>query len=374
MILTELEVRHESECKGAGQSALSVIAGIAVSVAVPFVAPALAGAIFGSSVMAGSLGWLAAGGTGALLGAAGAALTGNDPLTGALFGGLGAGAVQGLGAFGSTANPLFGGAITGANATASTPGLVGQFFPAAGPAAVPAASAGLAPAAISAAPAASGVGALGGTAGGATGALGASAAPAAAGLGAFQMPWDKLTNAAIASSPALIGASLGALMPPSDAAQNAENAANQNLHQQEQLYSEASRQLANINPEYYAQNAANAARLRTATAAQEGTRAAYLGSSDPARLASENRKTSVAATGAAGQAYNDAYLTALDAQRGQTQVVAGLRPNYSDYASYLANYGVDAEQRQRAKDYAGYLSPFASAFLKTNTSNQAGTA
>lgn len=89
------------------------VLGVVAAVAIPFVAPAIAGAIGASSALAGTgfgtfLG--TAGGsalTGAVLGGATSALAGGDPLTGALLGGVGgfagAGGFQGMfGAPGAT--------------------------------------------------------------------------------------------------------------------------------------------------------------------------------------------------------------------------------------------------------------------------------
>lgn len=340
---------------------LGTLAGIAVSIAVPFISPAIAGAIFGSSIMAslgGVGGLLATAGTGALLGAAGAALTGNDWAQGALFGGLGAGAVQGIGGFASSAAPLFGAATTGASAVPSA-GLAGIFGggATAAPAVAGAAQAGLS-----------------GAAGSIAGGLGASAAPAAAGLGAFQMPWDKLLNAGIASAPSLLGASISEMLPPSEEALALQQQAQNALNGQETEYKMAIKGYNDIDPHYFAQTASNAARLRTAQMSKEGQRAAYAGLNDPARNQAENRRTAVEASSAAGQAYNDSYLTALEAKRGQASMAAGLRPNYGDYAKYISEYGPDAERRRRSEEFSGWLAPFASAFAKSNTVSQAGTA
>ena len=104
-------IRGESEMGGGG--GLGKVLGIALAIAVPFVAPYVASAVFGASVMAGAVsGTLAAAATGAVLGGAGAALTGGDWKKGALFGGLGSGFTQGMGGFGSTNNPVFGQATT----------------------------------------------------------------------------------------------------------------------------------------------------------------------------------------------------------------------------------------------------------------------
>ena len=93
------------------------VLGVVAAVAVPFVAPAIAGAIGTSAALAGTATGAffgTAGGsalTGAVLGGATSALTGGDPLTGALMGGLGG--FSGAGGFDS----LFGApAATSTNA------------------------------------------------------------------------------------------------------------------------------------------------------------------------------------------------------------------------------------------------------------------
>lgn len=78
-------IRGESEMGGGGNIFKSILS-IAVSVAVPFLAPHVASAIFGtSSIIASAF-------TGAAMGAIGAKLTGGDWRQGALFGGIGGGA------------------------------------------------------------------------------------------------------------------------------------------------------------------------------------------------------------------------------------------------------------------------------------------
>jgi len=357
--LREYEFRP-TEFKG---SPLGMLAGIAVSIAVPFVAPAVAGAIFGSSVMAGLGGILATAGTGAVLGGVGAALTGGDWAQGALFGALGGAGVQAMGGFGSSAAPLFGSPVTGANAVQSA-GLLG--FGAAAP--MGGAAGATAASAATAAPAAAGLGAVGAASG--ASALGATAAPTGlAALGAG-LPWDKLGNAAAAAAPQLLGTALSELTPSSDAALAAEEAAAGQMAQDQELYNAAMSNVRNMNPEYFAQDAANAARLRVATAAAEGARTPGL--YDPARYASDNRKTAVAGVQAAGTAYNDSYLTALEAQRNATYNASAMRPNYSAYSEYLSSYGVDAEREKRAEEMTKFLTPFGQAFAKsTNTSQVA---
>lgn len=359
--LREYEFRP-TEFKG---SPLGTLAGIAVSIAVPFVAPALAGAIFGSSVMAGLGGILATAGTGAVLGGVGAALTGGDWAQGALFGALGGAGVQAMGGFGSSAAPIFGSPLTGAGATQSA-GLLG--FGAAAP--MGGAAGATAASAATAAPAMAmdiGLGAAP-----AAGALGAPATAAPTGLAALGagLPWDKLGNAAAAAAPQLLGTALSELTPSSDAALAAEEAAAGQMAQDQELYNAAMSNVRNMNPEYFAQDAANAARLRVATAAAEGARTPGL--YDPARYASDNRKTAVAGVQAAGTAYNDSYLTALEAQRNATYNATSLRPNYSAYSEYLSSYGVDAEREKRAEEMTKFLTPFGQAFAKSTNTSQVG--
>lgn len=350
-------LRTPTECKG---GALGTIAGIAVSIAVPFVAPAVAGAIFGTSIMAslgGFGGILATAGTGAVLGGVGAALTGNDWATGALFGGLGAGAVQGFGGFGSTNAPLFGAPVTGAGAAYSG-GLLNMGAPPGVAAPVAAPAAGLSTAASSATSMVPGLGA--------TSTLGAAAGPQA-GLGAFEVPWDKLTNAALQAAPAALSGLGAELMPPSEEALAAEASAAESLRQQGEVYNTAVNDARNINPEYYAQNAANAARIRVATAAAEGARTPGL--FDPGRAAAETRRAAVTASGASGTAYSNAYLEALGAQRGAMASTSALRPDMQGNSDYLASYGVDAEREKRAEEMAKWMTPFSMAF--TNSTNDA---
>ena len=335
---------------------LGSLAGIAVAIAVPFVSPAIAGAIFGPSVMAALGGWggiLATAGTGAVLGGIGAAVTGNDWRTGALLGGLGGGVAQGFGGLAGGAG-LFG----AGTASALAPGAAST-------------TAGLTAAAPSAIAPITGVA----TAGGALGSgLAAGAAPAAVGgLGAFQMPWDKLFNAGLGAAPTLLGSALGEYLPPSEEAQAQDEAMQKAQEADDKTYKLALREYNSIDPDYFAQTAANSARLRSAMMTKEGMNTAYnAGLADPSRVAAEARRNSVAASTTSGQAYNDAYLTALEAKRGQASVVAGLRPS-GNIAKYLTEYGSAAERKKRAEELAGLFAPFSSAFLKTNTAAQAGT-
>jgi len=92
--------------------------GFVVAIAIPFVAPMIAGAIAGAG-LAGFGGWLGSAAVGAGLGAANAAVfTGGNIAQGALFGGLGAGLNAGM----LQGMPMIG--TTPANAAAGVPGFV----------------------------------------------------------------------------------------------------------------------------------------------------------------------------------------------------------------------------------------------------------
>lgn len=147
------------------------ILGVVAAIAIPFAAPAIAGALGASSALAGTatgafLG--TAGGsalTGAVLGGAASAATGGDPLTGALLGGLGG--FSGAGGF----KGLFGGP-----AATSTNAVSGPMTASLRPVARTAGLSGVAPAATSVAPGAVSAG---------TGTAVTSTATSAGGLGGF---------------------------------------------------------------------------------------------------------------------------------------------------------------------------------------------
>lgn len=356
----DIAARHEDEFKGAGGNALTAIAGIAVSIAVPFLAPTVAGAIFGASAMASVGGAILAGGVGAALGAAGAYLTGNDPLLGALTGGLGAGAVQGFGAFG---------AVTGAgNTSFLAPGGVGnglvnfgQTVPGVtAPGAMLTAPTG---APISAAQQAA-ISGLGAPAAGVT----APAAGGFMGLGATEA--TALGNAAIMAAPQAIGMLGSEFLPPSDQALATEAALKQQFGQQQDLYTQAMNTARNISPDLMAQNLAGQAQLQSAQVLAEGDSAGVQGSYDPAREEARQRKQAVAGSTMRGTGYMQGMLAGTEAQTDATVRAAGLRPGYADYLTALSNFGTDAERKRRAAELSGFAEPFAGAFVKAKPTDQ----
>lgn len=354
----DIAARHEDEFKGAAGNALTAIAGIAVSIAVPFLAPTVAGAIFGASAMAGLSGAILAGGVGAALGAAGAYLTGNDPLLGALTGGLGAGAVQGFGAFG---------AVTGAGSTSFlAPGGVGTGLVNFGQT-VPGA---VAPGAMLTAPTGAPISAAQQAA---ISGLGAPAAgvttPAAGGFMGLGAPETvALTNAALDAAPQAIGMLGSEFLPPSDQALATEAALNKQFGEQQDLYTQAMNNARNISPDLMAQNLAGQAQLQSAQVLAEGGQGGYdgvQGSYDPAREEARQRKQAVAGSTMRGTGYMQGMLAGTEAQADATVKAAGLRPGYADYLSNLSNFGTSAERKKRAEDLSGFASPFFGAFQRT---------
>jgi hypothetical protein len=355
--LVDMTVYGPLECKSS-LGPLGTIAGIAVAIAVPFVAPAVAGAIFGGSVIAGSLGWLAVGATGAVLGGVGAAVTGNDWLTGALLGGVGGAAVQGLGGFGSVAAN---GTVNGLGFSVGQ-GALGGFGAAA-------------PAASTVAPLTSWGGMTAATAPGAAGVggiLSGTAAPAATGLGATLGNILKVDPAKLAYplvNAGVVGlTALGSeLIPPSEGALAADAQWGKVAAGVDQQIQDAR----NVNPDYYAQEAANRERIRTAGALSEGTRGLDISGYNPQAVDSARRRAMIAGSETAGRAYYDAWLTA-DQLRNN-------RANAANAAySALVNAGNPAggsaeERKRRSEGIAEVLGPFAAAYAPATATEQVKT-
>jgi hypothetical protein len=110
-------IRGESEMGGGGSKVFKAIAAVAIAVAIPVFAPTVATAVFGTSSI------LASAATGAVMGAAGAKLTGGDWRVGALTGGLGGGfGAYNAGAGFTTAAPTEAAAATAAQGAGAVAG------------------------------------------------------------------------------------------------------------------------------------------------------------------------------------------------------------------------------------------------------------
>lgn len=368
--------RHDTEFKGGGGNALTAIAGIAVSIAVPFLAPTVAGAIFGTSVMSGVTGAILAGGVGAAMGAAGAYLTGNDPLMGAITGGLGAGAIQGmnLGAFGAV-TPGGAGAF---GAPLTTQGLVnlGGMVPGL---AAPGAATGTA--AMNAIGPGATLGQLGQLTSGATAtqlgttaatlgapAVAGAAAPALGGMTTAQ--GVNLTNAAIGAAPQLLGMAAGELLPPSEEALAADAALKAQYDQQQQLYDMAVANATNISPELMAQNLANQAQLKTAQLIAEGDVINASDMADPNRQAGLQRRALVSGSQMSGTGYMQGMMEGQGMKDEALARASMMRPDWASYAQGLSEYGSEAERKRNAQMLTGLAQPFANAFTQTATGQQ----
>lgn len=354
-------MRCSEEFKGGG-NALTMIAGIAVSIAVPFLAPTVAGAIFGASAMAGLSGAILAGGVGAAMGAAGAYLTGNDPLMGALTGGLGAGAVQGFGAFGAVSPAAQGGTSFLAQGGVGT-GLA-NFGGAA-----PATTAGLTTptgAAISATQQAA-ISGLGAAPGVAT----STAAGAAPGLlGLDPVTSQKLINASLGVAPQAIGALGAELLPPSEGALANEQMLTDQYNQQRDAYNAAMASANGISPELMAQNLANQAQLQSAQVIAEGDPTGTQGAYDPAREQARIRKQSVVGSAQRGTGYIQGMMAGTQLKNEAVRTATGLMPNSATYMQNLSDYGADAERKRRAEAIGGFATPFANVFSSAPATSQ----
>lgn len=370
--------RHGTEFKGGG-NALTAIAGIAVSIAVPFLAPTVAGAIFGTSVMGGVTGAILAGGVGAAMGAAGAYLTGNDPLLGAVTGGLGAGAVQGLSGLGMFGSVAQNGASGVFGAPLTTTGLVNLGGMVPGLAGAPAATGTMAMNSIGAPTSFAQLGQL--TAGATPAQLGTTAAslaapavpgaaaPALGGVAAGTAQQVALTNAAIGATPQLLGMVAGDLIPPSEASLAADEALKAQYEQQQQLYDMAVANATNISPELMAQNLANQAQLKTAQLIAEGDVVNASDMADPNRQAGLQRRALVSGSQMSGTGYMQGMMEGQGMKDEALARASMMQPDWASYAQNLSDYGSAAERKRNTEMLTGLAQPFANAFTTaTNTS------
>lgn len=384
---------------------VKMIVGVVAAVAIPFAAPALAGALMASTALPA----LAAGATalgtagtsaiiGAGLGAASAAATGGDVGRGALFGGLGGG-LGGLAKAGSLTGT--GQAAGGAQQAATTQQGFNAATSAQGLAAD--AAAGLAPqgfagGAIDATTAGLSAGMTGSGAGAAAGelaALGTSPAALAesaqAGMTAGVQPtvpttwgarvkaglqdsWGQVTSPENISNMALEGGKyLAGSLAAGDGLDSAQRAALRMQRQELERAAQANEAAYNtrrdealklineanyFDPEYMGLQRARDAQLQGARAKYAGLR----GLNAPARQA-EGRRYDLGTARATGSAYDEGYQTGVTA-RNQTRTagLAALPAGYNvttPYSSMSAAYADAERQRnQRAEDIGRLFGDF----------------
>ena len=347
---------------------LAMVAGIALAIAVPFIAAPVAGFIFGGTALAAGAGTfgatiggaIAGAGLGAVSGALTAYGTGQNVLMGAALGGLGGGLGGGFAGYaGGTLGSAAGQAAGAAGQAAGTAGTLP-----AGTQIVPTSAAigGAAPATVA------------GQVGMPTG-MAAAAGTTSAGLSSTT---KALLEASLKVAPSAIGTLVSSLAPSDLGAAaeelQAEMARLQNsdinaYNQAKLLYDQLYARYQQIDPVAAAQLAE--ADVQTKTAGLISGVSAPRGAAS-AEYATDAEKRRIAVQGAqeASGAYTDAYYRG---EAAKTQALAGLSgaiPRYtSSSGEYLANRLARAEQERAglAQDIAGILTPYTMALTPKDT-------
>jgi hypothetical protein len=346
---------------------LAAIVGIAASIAVPFIAPAVAGMIFGGTALgAGAIGAAIAGaGMGAAAGALTAYGTGQNVLMGAGLGLLGGAVGGGLSGFGqtgtllgNTADAVYGSgmaasAISGPGAAAANITPAGQTLTTADGATWNVIG-GAAPGTVTAAPV---------------------SASATSGIG------SKLLNAAIQAAPGAIGSVVAGLSDADAAQAQAELQAEMARLQQSdmaayqkarELYDTLVATYGQIDPTALAQSAEADVQRRVAQQSSENLRNIEMsgGASGKQYKEAEERRLQIEGAGMGSTAYGNEYWRAFGAKlQGQAGLLGNV-PRYDSRTSqYLQGNLTRAEGRQAglASDIAGILTPFAEEFRPRDT-------
>ena len=332
---------------------LAVVAGIALAIAVPFIAAPVAGMIFGSTALAGAAGTfgatISAALTGAGLGAVSGALTaygtGQNVLMGAAMGGLGGAIGGGVAGYASGVGQAAGAAGTagmaGTAGTAAAPGVV-----TASNAAVP-------------------------TATGTIGAAGTTAATTAStGIG------SRLLEATLKAAPGAVGTLVSSLAPSDVGAATAELQAEMQRLQNSDidaynkakvLYDQLYARYQQIDPVAAAQLAEANVQMKTAglisgvNVARGAASAEYAGEAEKRRLGVEGSQE-------ASGAYTGTYY---QGEGEKTRALAGLSPPVYGGRSgeYLARRLGRAEEQQAGlgADVAAALTPYTLALAPRDT-------
>lgn len=339
---------------------LAMIAGIVLSIAVPFIAPMVAGVIFsGSAALAtGAIGSAIAGaGLGAVAGALTAYGTGQNVLMGAALGGLGGAIGGGVAGYAQSGSMMGGAAAAGGSPGTAIGG--GQF--------VQPASAAIGSAGASSIPGQVGV------------PLGSVGAATSGGIGSTMTGLGKsLLEAGLKAAPGAIGTLVSSLAP-SDVPQatkelQAEMQRLQNsdidaYNKAKVLYDQLYARYMQIDPVAAAQLAEANVQLKVAgQVADIGRNTARGAASAEYAVDAETRRTNIAGAAEGANAYTNAYYQADGAK---TQALANLRiPQYqSNSMGYLENELKRAEGQTAglATDISTGLTPFALALAPKDT-------
>ncbi len=349
---------------------LAVVAGIALAIAVPFIAAPVAGMIFANTALAAGAGTfgatiggaLAGAGLGAVSGALTAYGTGQNVLMGAALGGLGGGVGGGFAGYaGGTLGAA--GSAAGTAGTAGTAGAVEGAALGGGQYAVPASASigGAAPATVA------------GQVGMPTGMAAASA------TGAGMSTVTKgLLEATLKVAPSAVGTLVSSLAPSDVGQATAELQAEMQRLQNSDidaynkakvLYDQLYARYQQIDPVAAAQLAEANVQMKTAglisgvNVARGAASAEYAGEA-------EKRRLGVQGSQEASGAYTDTYYQGEGAKTQALAGLSGVNPRYSSSSgNYLANRVNRAEEQQAGlgADIAAGLTPYALALAPRDT-------
>jgi hypothetical protein len=337
---------------------LAAIVGIAASIAVPFIAPAVAGVIFGGTALAsGAIGAAIAGaGLGAAAGALTAYGTGQSVLMGAGLGLLGGGLGGGISGFtgsggaflGSTADAIYG---SGMAASALTgPGAGGLL--------------------ASALPGSAGAAAPGTAAAGTAGTT--AATTASTGIG------SRLLEATLKAGPGAVGTLVSSLAPSDVGAATAELKAEMERLQNSDInaYNNAKVLYDQLFARYMQIDSTAAARLAEADVQMKtaglisGVNVARGAASAEYAGEAEKRRLGVQGSQEASGAFTDTYYQGEGAKTQALAGLSGVNPRYSSSSgNYLANRVNRAEEQQAGlgADIAAGLTPYTLALAPRDT-------
>lgn len=347
---------------------LAIVAGIALAVAVPFIAAPVAGFIFQGTALAAASGTLGAtiggaiagAGLGAVSGALTAYGTGQNVLMGAALGGLGGGLGGGFAGYaGGTLGSAAGAAGQAAGAGTATAGTAGTLPAGAQIVPTSASIGGAAPATVA------------GQVGMPTGMAAASAT--SAGLSATT---KGLLEASLKVAPSAIGTLVSSLAPSDLGAateelqaemQRLQNSDINAYNQAKLLYDQLYARYQQIDPVAAAQLAEANVQMKVAGAIS-GVSAPRGAASAGYATDAEKRRLAVAGSQEASGAYTDAYY---QGEGEKTRALSGLTPpTYgARSADYLSNR-VAAAERSRAglaSDVSSFLTPYAMALAPRDT-------
>lgn len=347
---------------------LAMVAGIALSIAVPFIAAPVAGVIFsGTALATGAIGGALAGaGMGAVAGALTAYGTGQNVLMGAALGGLGGGIGGGIAGYGQTGG-LFG-ALSPSQAPASgigaLPGGTASIVPTS--ATVPVPPENTPWNVVTTTP-----GSAGTVTTGATG-----------GMSDFT---KGLLEATLKAAPAAIGTLVSSLAPSDVGAAAAELQAEMARLQQsdvaaynkaKMLYDQLYARYQQIDPVAAAQLAEADVQAKTAGLISQVSAPRGAASAEYATDA-EKRRIAVQGAQEASGAYTDAYYRGEGAKTQALGQLAGLIPRYESSTSGMLSSRLSRAEQERAglaSDVSSFLTPYAMALAPkdvTLTSDEA---